>query len=378
MASQKNPRKWKGSWQARYRGPDGRQRSRSFARKVDAERFLATTEASKVRGDWVDPALGRTLLEDWARRWLESVRPGLKASTVASYDSLLRSRVLPALGKRRLADLRPSDVAAFLGELQVEGLSASRVRQAHIVLALVLKAAVADGLVARNVADGARLPRLERREAAYFDPETVESIAGAMEEPYDLLVRLLGTLGLRWGEAAALTRSSVDLLRRRLRVEASASEVGGRLVTGTTKAHAARSVPLSPSLVAALTGHLEQQVGPGPGALLFTSPEGGQLRHSAFYHRRWRPALGRLGLPMVGLHVLRHSAAARIIATGASPKAVQTVLGHASAAFSLTVYGHLFDADLDALGEALDGVCQVPVPARHFGSGTSTTPGPGS
>jgi len=47
-----------------------------------------------------------------------------------------------------------------------------------------------------------------------------------------------------------------------------------------------------------------------------------------------------LNLPLVGIHVLRHSAAARIIATGGSPKTLQSVLGHRSAAFSLTVYGH--------------------------------------
>jgi integrase len=68
----------------------------------------------------------------------------------------------------------------------------------------------------------------------------------------------------------------------------------------------------------------------------------------------WRPALRRVGLPVVGLHVLRHSAAAALISAGASPKAVQTVLGHASAAFTLTVYGHMFDEDLDALAVALD------------------------
>lgn len=57
----------------------------------------------------------------------------------------------------------------------------------------------------------------------------------------------------------------------------------------------------------------------------------------------------------MGLHVLRHSAAARMIAAGASAKAVQVVLGHRSAAFTLTVYGHLFDADLDDLAGRLDG-----------------------
>ena len=55
------------------------------------------------------------------------------------------------------------------------------------------------------------------------------------------------------------------------------------------------------------------------------------------------------------MHALRHSAAARMIGAGWSAKAVQQTLGHASAGFTLSVYGHLFDDDLDALAEALDG-----------------------
>jgi integrase len=43
-----------------------------------------------------------------------------------------------------------------------------------------------------------------------------------------------------------------------------------------------------------------------------------------------------------------------MIGAGWSPKAVQQTLGHASAAFTLTVYGHLFEDDLDALADALD------------------------
>lgn len=251
-----------------------------------------------------------------------------------------------------------------------EGLSPSRIRQAHVVLSLVLQAAVRDGVVARNVAQGVRLPKMAREEAPYFDPATVDRIVDAMPEPYDLLVRILGTLGPRWGEAAALRRTSVDLLRRRLRIVESATELSGRLVYGPTKSYAARQLPLTSTLIAQVERHLSG-LGPERETLLFGSPAGGPLRHSNFYHRLWRPTLTNLGLPQVGLHVLRHSAAARMIAAGASPKAVQMVLGHRSAAFTLTVYGHLFDADLDDLATRLDGETgtarRIPRPHRGLG-----------
>lgn len=259
--------------------------------------------------------------------------------------------------------------------MQADGLSPSRIRHAHVVLHQVLKRAVRDGRVVRNAADGTRLSRLDRREAAYLEPATVAAIAAEMRPPYDLLVRILGQLGPRFGEAAALRRRSVDLLRRRLVIAESLAEVGGRLIFGPTKTHAVRRVPLTASLTDALTDRLED-LPRDPEALLFTSPQGAALRLSLFRSREWLPALARAGLPAVGLHVLRHSAAAGMIHAGASAKTVQTVLGHASAAFTLTVYGHIFDADLDDLADRLeilgrdgDGMTVEPI-ARRAGRST--------
>ena len=344
------------TWVARYRGPDRAERTRNFSRKIDAERFVTEQSARVDRGEWLDPTAGRVTLADWSAEWLDSVRPTLKPKTAAGYESLLRSRILPELGGWFLAELKPSDVQAWMNGMNV---SASRARQAHVVLQLILQAAVRDGRLSRNAAHGTRLPRLERREAPYLSPVIVDQIAGAIDAPNDLFVAILGTIGPRFGEGAALRRHSVDLLRRRLLISESLAEIGGQLIFGPTKTHAQRSVPLPPSLATRLSEHLEQ-VPADPDALLFTSPRGAALRYSNFRTEVWRPALECLKLPMVGIHILRHSAAARLIAAGASPKAVQSILGHGSAAFTLTVYGHLFDADLDALAERLDMTASGP------------------
>jgi integrase len=360
-----------GNWIARYLSPDGRERSKSFRRKLDADRYLAAVEAGKLRGEWVDPKLGLVTVAEAAHAWLNASRPTLKPKTAAGYESLLRSRIAPELGSYRVGALRPSDVQDWIARMQASGLSSSRIRHAHVVLHQVLERAVRDGRVARNAADGARLPRIQRREAAYLEPATVEAIACEMRPPYDLLVRILGQLGPRFGEAAALRRRSVDLLRRRLVIAESLAEVNGRLIFGPTKTHAVRRVPLTATLAVALTDRLEN-IPRDPEALVFTSPQGAPLRLSLFRSREWLPALERTGLPTTGLHVLRHSAAAAMIHAGASPKTVQTVLGHASAAFTLTVYGHIFDADLDDLAERLemlvrdrDGMTVEPIARPH-------------
>ena len=88
-------------WRARYRAPDGRERSRTFDRKVDATRFLATVEGNKLRGEWVDPALGKVTFADWSERWLATT-VHLKPKTRAGYESLLRTHVLPTFGRVEL------------------------------------------------------------------------------------------------------------------------------------------------------------------------------------------------------------------------------------------------------------------------------------
>lgn len=203
-------------WIARYVAPDGKERSRSFTRKVDAERFLASTEAGKLRGEWTDPALAKMRLDEWSERWLASVRPTLKPKTAETYASLLRSRILPGLGAFPIGAVRPSDVAEWLARMQADGLSPSRIRQAHVVLSQMLDAAALDGRIVRNPADGARLPRLVRREAAYLTPEIVERIAQEMREPYGASwcgcpgPLVLGSAGPRRSDVDRSTFSVVD------------------------------------------------------------------------------------------------------------------------------------------------------------------------
>ena len=338
-------------YRVRYRDPTRVERSRTFERKVDAERFANSVESDISRGDYIDPRGGQAFVEDRAEKWLQTL--SVKPKTRATYESLLRSRVLPAFGRRRLVNVMPSDVQAWVAAMQQEGLSSSRIRQAAIVLQQVMDAAVRDRLIARNPCEGVKLPRIKKDEAAYFEPEVVDQIVGEIDEPYQLLFRILSVLGLRWGEAAALRRRHIDLLRKRIRVEDSLAEISGRFDFGPTKSHSVRNIPIPPSLVEPLREHLAK-LEKSPEALLFRGPKGGPIRYRYAYMKLWRPALARLGLPGTGLHTLRHSAAARLISAGASPKAVQSVMGHSSAGFTLNVYGHIFESDLDALAEMLD------------------------
>lgn len=342
-----------GRWRARYRDPQGKQRNKSFARKVDAQRFLTTVEASKLTGSYVDPVRSRLTVGEWAAQWLDA-QVQLKPSTLYRYDVLLNTQVLPTWGKVELARVTHAAVVKWVAALTASGYAPATVRQAYRVLSLVLALAVRDGRLVRNPADGARLPRAQRAEKRFLTHEQVAALADACGR-YRLAVLILAYCGLRFGELVAMRAGRVDLMRRRLEVAESASEVGGRVMFGDPKTHQARSVPVPRFLAEALAEHL---AGLHPDALVFTSPEGGVLRLQNFRRRYFDRAATAVGLDGLTPHELRHTAASLAVRSGANVKAVQRLLGHASAAMTLDVYAGLFEDDLDAVASRLDAAAR--------------------
>ena len=94
------------TWQARYTSPDGRERTKRFGRKVDAENWLKVNEGDVVRGVWIDPRAGRVTMRSFANGWLEQ-RSDLRPTTRAKYRRLLDAHVLPVLGDITRASCRP-------------------------------------------------------------------------------------------------------------------------------------------------------------------------------------------------------------------------------------------------------------------------------
>jgi Phage integrase family len=158
---------------------------------------------------------------------------------------------------------------------------------------------------------------------------------------YGVLVRFAAYTGLRQCELVALRVGRLDLLRGTVRVAEAASEVAGRLEWGGVKTHEARTVRVPRSIAEELGAHLAGRPHQ-PGDLVFTAPRGGPLRQSKRAPGYFKPAARAAGLPeTLRFYDLRHSCASLLIARGASVKAVQRQLGHASAPITLDTYGHL-------------------------------------
>lgn len=357
-------------YRVRYRMPDRRQTDkRGFRTRRDAERFLAGVETAKDTGVYVAPSAGRVRLDAWSQTWM-GAQGHLKPSTAARAAGIVRVHVVPRWGRVPLAEVRHADVQAWVTGLS-ERLSPSSVRQVHRTLSLMLDLAVRDGRLARNAASGVRLPRQPMASRRFLTHDQVAELATAVEAEvagrvspradvaagaaarargHRVLVELLAYSGLRWGEVAGLRVGRLDLLRRRLEVVEAVTEVNGRHVWGSPKSHAVRAVPVPRFLVDELAA---QVAGMTRDDLVFPSTTGAPLRVGSFRRAGFDRAAVAVGLEGLTPHELRHTAASLAIAAGASIKAVQGMLGHASATLTLDRYGHLYPDELDALGDAL-------------------------
>jgi integrase len=347
-----------GKWQARWREPGGYQvRGRTFARRRDAEAFLATIEADKLRGVYQDPSLGKITLRAFWPTFLES-SPHLRPATVDLYTRLADRHVLPELGGRPLASITRLDVEAWIAGRLAAGAGPGAVNAAFRLLRRILSTAEASGRIARNPARGVKAPQLSKGPMRFLSIDELAAVVEASPHRDHALVRLLGLCGPRVGEALALHVEDLVLEHpASVRITKSLVEVRGQLSIGPTKTGARRAVPLPRFVARELERHL-QEFPPGPGGLVFTGPEGGAIRRTNWRRRVWIPALRAAGIapPLPRIHDLRHTAAALAIQAGGHPKAIQEMLGHSSITVTLDRYGHLFPSLAEDLAARLDQV----------------------
>lgn len=252
-------------WRVRYRKPDRSQTDkRGFATKRDAQAFAATVETSKLRGDYIDPTAGRITVAELGEPRLARRQPVIKPSTWYSEESTWRVHVKPVWGDYPIGEVTYTAVQDWVAGLSKQR-SATTVLRAYSILSGILRDAVRDGRLPANPVEAMQLPRKKPAPRRYLTIRQVETLANASQGRATLVTTLAYT-GLRWGELAGLRVRHVDFLRRRIRVEENAVSVAHRIVVGTPKSHANRSVPFPAFLAEDLAALCE---GKGRDALLF-------------------------------------------------------------------------------------------------------------
>jgi integrase len=355
-------------WRVRWVDESGKEHTKVFDRKPDAQTYVNGLTADVQRGEYVDPRKSAETFRSVAEAWMLT-KNQRKPKTIAGYRSLLDTIVLPEWGDASLKSINYEVYSAWLSSLAIDGsqkgtgLSASRITQAHQLVGAVLKYAMRTGKIAKNVALEIKrsedLPQQTERERRYLSHTELLALARATGR-FEILTLVLGYCGLRFGEAAALRRKHLG--ERELTIRASATHVTGKgIVESTTKTKRVRQVPVP----GPVWDRLKNELPDDPNALVFPRQRGGLLPIEE-YRRVFDKGCVEVGIEGLVPHGLRHTTASLAISAGANVKVVQRMLGHATAAMTLDLYAHLLDDDLsgvaEALGKAIDSVA---VPLRY-------------
>lgn len=376
-------------WQARYtEGYDlgtGKQIQRSITGTTQKEVAQKLKEATLDIDHGVYLAPNKLTVGEWMDIWTSDYMGDKKYLTIRNYKAAVENHIKPSLGAVKLMQLTPPMIQRFYNDLLDHGrtvpirdkrgnivkkngapvyanapMGAKSVRNIHGVLTKALTVAVNVGYLRVNPCDRVTLPRVEKKELQPLTDEQVKAFLRETElvELGDLMKVILFT-GLRESEAIGLTWDCIDFKAGTLKVYRQLQKrplKDGGTVFASLKNNKTRIIKPAPYVMALLqkqwSAQAEQRLAAGDAwqgwrtaeernaALVYTTPEGNDVSPTSLrYH--FKKLVVNIGAPDCRVHDLRHTFAVLSLQNGDDIKTVQGNLGHATAAFTLDVYGHV-------------------------------------
>ena len=357
-------------WEARYtEGADpgtGKQVQRSITGKTQKEVAQKLKAATTAIDNGTYTAPSKQTLGQWLDTWIATYCGGVKPRTLEIYKTDIRVHIKPALGAIRPEALNTQTIQSFYNKLAKEGreirrkdkkgkitvtkapMSAKSIKNIHGVLHKALQQAVLIGSLRFNPTEACTLPRL-----APLDDEQIAAFLAAIQDS-DMKTLLTVTLftGMREGEVLGLMWECVDFEAGTITINKQLQRYrepgGGVYRISVPKNSKGRTITPAASVMALLKQHRATQAAQRLRAgklwedsgFVFTDELGHHLTNSIVY-RAFKRAAAEIGRPDARFHDLRHSYAVAAIRSGDDIKTVQENLGHATASFTLDIYGHV-------------------------------------
>lgn len=342
-----------GRWEARAT-VGGKRVSFYAERQSDALKAMRAAQKAADDGAYFEPK--RVTVAAWLDTWLaEYVGPSVKPLSLSAYQSRVNTHIKPALGHIRLQELNPTQIQAFYNSLsRKKNLSPKTVKNVHGILHKCLGQAVKLRYLGYNPCDCCELPRMERREIQPLTETEIRAFLAEIREGEplrDLFTVALFT-GMREGEICGLAWDGVNFRAGTITVKQQLQrekKKGGCHYIATTKNDRTRTITAAPYVMGILreifTEQKRQHLLAGLAwknewNLVFVRPDGSFIPPQTAL-KRFKAAAARIGRPDARFHDLRHTYAVTALQEGDDVKTVQQNLGHATASFTLDVYGHV-------------------------------------
>ena len=350
-------------WQADYKDPAGKRRSKQFDLKRDADAYLTKAQHEVGQGTHVADSASITI-EEAGRRWIDrATNDGRERSTLDQYRQHCSYHINPEIGGLKLSKATAPAMQAFADKLS-KTRSRAMVRKVLVSLSGIFSEAQRTGHVGQNPMKAVKVRTSSREDEELEMPTKAElrAILAATPDKHKPFIFTAAFSGMRASELRGLSWEDVDLDARVIRVRRRADRYNK---IGFPKSKASRrDIPLPPTVVALLKSW-KKECPAGEDNLTFPNGQGHIENHGNLLNRVFWPiqvAAGvtidtgekdELGNPVLdakfSLHALRHAAASLFIDQGWTPKKVQTVMGHATIATTMDLYAYLFESREDDL-----------------------------
>ena len=288
---------------------------------------------------------------EWLNTWISEYTADWKPLTVSNYSKQIKKHLIPHLDAANLEDLDTHTIQLFYNSLTKSGLAPKTVKNIHGVLHAALEQAISNGYIHKNPTAGCKLPKVVRPEIKPLEPEEIaRMLKEAKKDAYDNLFIVAMFTGMRQGELLGLSWDNVNFKTGQITIKQQLQCKDGVYFLETPKSGKCRVLSPAPVVMEALKDEQQQQnankqiVGAAwenKFNLVFTDAPGKNLvRRTVVKH--FKAVIERTNIPPdVRFHDLRHSFAVTSLYSGDDVKTVQANLGHATAQFTLDVYGHV-------------------------------------
>lgn len=378
-----------GKWEARFVvGTDpgtGKQIRKSVygSTQKEVREKMTSAIAALDQGTYFEPS--KITLGDWLEIWLTDYMGDKKFLTVKHYRAQCETHIKPALGAVKLSQLAPHTIQGFYNDLLKHGqtvlkkdkdgntvrkngkpvtekvpLSAKSVRNVHGILTKALSVAVTIGYIQTNPAERVTLPRVEKKDLHPLTDEQVKALLEiAAADEYGTILTVILFTGLREAEAMGLTWDCVDFKAGTLTINKQLQKrpmKDGGFVFSSLKNDKTRILKPAPFVMDLLAKRQREQAAQRLAAgeaweawttekerktaLVFTTATGSNFSPQTVVNH-YKKLAAQIGTPESRVHDLRHTFAVLSLQNGDDVKTVQGNLGHATAAFTLDVYGHV-------------------------------------
>lgn len=349
----------------------GKEKLRYFASRKDAERARTEIEGRVTSGTYSEDA-HKVTVSELAERWRKAAysprrTDELRSTTSSAYELALTHYILPRWGAVRIVDIRAGMLETWRNELLETGIGprgkrigAATVHRALVVFGILYRFAMRDHIVSVNPVSLIRKPAIRSRKGAqeWLTPEQLAHLFTTLKGRTRIIVRIGAATGMREGEIFGLRWRDVDLQEQVIHVRRQYTHE--EFVEFPKTEAGCRDIGIDAKLAAEIKAWKLQQVPDHKrdDSLVIASSKGGPISSSNFLQREFYPALKRAGLPRVVFHSLRHTASTILASSSLSPGTVHRILGHASFATTMKLYGGLTSEALKSaagtLGDAFE------------------------